>query len=166
VTHKTNKTHFSPEKRGKKNFPTARTHLCVIKQLTNSLPAPPPPPPSNNAGLTRVVLHWGDKPGDLDTYVVPTRVTSLAGAAVSWKVLLDDGGIYICISICIYTCTCMHIYVFIEICMCIYSFTSTQIYQFTVKLTFEKFCCRVVKRHCGMIAAEFLTVSTLMNRHI
>ena len=59
----------------------------------------------------------------------------------------------------------VYMYVYAYICMYIDMYMNIffHIYQFTVKLTFEKFCRRVVKRYCGMIAAEFLTVSSILN---
>ena len=42
-------------------------------------------------GYTRIVLKWGDKPADLDTYVVPSQVQTLSGVPVHWKAELPNG---------------------------------------------------------------------------
>ena len=38
-------------------------------------------------------MRWGDTPADLDTYVVPSQVETLAGARVAWKTQLTDGSV-------------------------------------------------------------------------
>lgn len=42
-------------------------------------------------GYTRIVLKWGNKPADLDTYVVPSQVQTLGGVPVHWKAELPNG---------------------------------------------------------------------------
>mmetsp|Transcript_46885 Transcript_46885/g.111249 ORF Transcript_46885/g.111249 Transcript_46885/m.111249 type:complete len:1266 (+) Transcript_46885:264-4061(+) len=42
-----------------------------------------------NDGRTRVVVRWGDRPADVDTYVVPKNVQTFANQAPTW---VDDTG--------------------------------------------------------------------------